>query len=295
LAAQTRLPDELIVCDDVSTDDTVAVLERFKREAPFPVEIHVNEANVGFIANFDRAIGFASGDVIALCDQDDVWLPEKLALIESVVARRADVGLVFSNGDVVDDELKPLNQSLFEYAEFTRGRQSRLQRGNAFDVLLDANVVTGATMAFRAQVRDIALPIPLDTGRYHDSWVALIAAATMRAEFLPERLIQYRQHQAQVTGVRKSDRPAVLSRDHYREHVEFLSLVDSRLASAPQSPSIVESRRRLADRLAHVDARASMPTGLLARVLVIARELLRGHYGKYSNGLRSVARDLIGP
>src|SRR5262249_18454629 len=79
LTRQTRLPDELIVCDDLSTDDTVSILERFARAAPFPVRIHVNEQTLRSTKNFEQAISLCSGDVIFLCDQDDVWEPEKLA------------------------------------------------------------------------------------------------------------------------------------------------------------------------------------------------------------------------
>ena len=79
LAAQTRLPVELVVCDDNSRDDTVAVLERFAAQAPFEVRIVRNETNLGFGANFMKASGLCRGDLIAWCDQDDVWAPEKLA------------------------------------------------------------------------------------------------------------------------------------------------------------------------------------------------------------------------
>src|SRR5882762_9087557 len=78
IAAQTRPPSELIVCDDNSLDETREIVAGFAASAPFPVRLGVNEQNLGSIRNFERAIKLCEGDLIALSDQDDVWLPEKL-------------------------------------------------------------------------------------------------------------------------------------------------------------------------------------------------------------------------
>ena len=78
VAAQTRPPSELVVCDDRSTDGTARLVEQFAARAPFPVRLFVNERNLGSTANFGRAVTLAEGDLVALCDQDDVWRPEKL-------------------------------------------------------------------------------------------------------------------------------------------------------------------------------------------------------------------------
>src|SRR5215470_8302349 len=84
LAAQSRLPDELVVCDDGSTDESAEIVKDFARHAPFPVRLEVNEENLGATKNFEKAIGLCRGEVIALSDQDDVWYPKKLELHESV-------------------------------------------------------------------------------------------------------------------------------------------------------------------------------------------------------------------
>ena len=78
IAEQTQQPCELVVCDDGSTDDTIAILKRFKANAPFPVTVVENAVRMGSTSNFDQAIGMARGEFIALCDQDDRWLPHKL-------------------------------------------------------------------------------------------------------------------------------------------------------------------------------------------------------------------------
>ena len=79
LLDQTRLPDEIVVFDDASTDDTVAILEEYKANNPHVVwDIHANKTNQGWRTNFKHALEQTSGDVIFLCDQDDIWMPDKL-------------------------------------------------------------------------------------------------------------------------------------------------------------------------------------------------------------------------
>ena len=73
IAAQTRTPDELVISDDQSTDDTLRVIEEFAATAGFPVRLSVNEANLGIAKNFEKAISLCRGDLIFLSDQDDVW------------------------------------------------------------------------------------------------------------------------------------------------------------------------------------------------------------------------------
>ena len=97
IAAQTRPPDELVVCDDGSTDATLAILEGFAAAAPFPVRIHVNPTQLGMPKNFEHAIGLATGAAIALADQDNVWYPHKLERLEQELTRSEAIGLVFSD------------------------------------------------------------------------------------------------------------------------------------------------------------------------------------------------------
>lgn len=109
---QSRLPDELVVCDDGSQDMTISILEDFCRRAPFPVRIFINSANLGYSRNFEKAMSICRGDIIAFSDQDDVWKPQKLARFEHFFKERPKVGCVFCNASLVDEELKPLGRSV---------------------------------------------------------------------------------------------------------------------------------------------------------------------------------------
>ena len=82
ILTQSRPPDEIIICDDRSTDDTQSLLRKFAAESAIPINVHINDQNLGSVKNFERAICLCTGDVIALSDQDDVWRNDKLQLFE---------------------------------------------------------------------------------------------------------------------------------------------------------------------------------------------------------------------
>ena len=202
IARQSRPPDELVVCDDVSQDATIEILNDFAGQCEFPVRIQRNERTLGSTKNFEHAITVCDGDVIALCDQDDVWEPRKLALLEDALARHPEAAYVFSDAHVVDECLQPLGHTLWEAVGFGRREQRLFEGGQSPAVLLRFNVVTGATMALRACHRDLILPIP---GSWiHDGWSALVLSLGAPCAFVDEPLIQYRQHSAQQLGGAKT-------------------------------------------------------------------------------------------
>ncbi len=110
ISRQTCLPAELVVCDDVSTDGTIALLEAFAGRAPFPVRIHANPSQLGILNNFYRAFSLCSSPFIAYCDQDDVWTPDKLAKCRAAI-QQPGVVLVSHCSRLTDSALQPLGIS----------------------------------------------------------------------------------------------------------------------------------------------------------------------------------------
>lgn len=176
--AQTRRPDELVVTDDCSTDGTVAILDEFKRTAPFDVRIYCNERNLGFAKNFERAISLCAGDIIFLSDQDDVWLSRKIDASVSAFNSHSEISVVTNDAILTDGSLNHKNRTLL--------RNIRLSgQGNA-------TFITGCCTSIRRTFLDLALPIPPNLS--HDYWINGLADALRCRLILSTPLQLFRRH-----------------------------------------------------------------------------------------------------
>ncbi|MCG8402010.1 MAG: glycosyltransferase family 2 protein [Firmicutes bacterium] len=297
IAAQTRRPDELVVCDDGSFDSTAEVIEAFKSTADFPVYWRVNQKKLGSTKNFARAIALCTGDIIALSDQDDVWRPEKLMLIEEQFRRSPGAGLVFTDAEVTDESLRPLGYRLWQYNGFGRSEQKKINRGQAARVLLKRNVVTGATMAFKAEFRPLFMPIP---GNWvHDGWIALIIAACADLAVVNWPLIQYRQHFNQQIGASKIGpvKQLALARRtssiNYGNQLSQYRTARDRLRVKTGFGPDEQAMSELNLKIAHLKARCNMPEQKLARLPAVLKELITFRYHRYASGWKSAAKDLF--
>ncbi len=301
LAAQTCPPDELVVCDDCSKDETAALLRAFAAHAPFSVRVYVNERTQGSTKNFEQAIARCTGEFIALCDQDDVWLPEKLERMTAALAAAPQAGLVFSDAEVVGEHLRPLGQRLWQCFKFGPAEQELFRRGRAFEVLFKHNVVTGTTMAFRAEFKKLLLPLPALGGVIHDAVIALLIAAVAELVLIPEPLVLYRQHAGQQIGPRLPDESVgtwVATARHTDAHAYThvaaqLKTIHERLAAYDDPAPRAAAMRLLTARIAHLAARANMPRRRRRRLPAVLKELLALRYHRHSNGLTSAAKDLL--
>jgi hypothetical protein len=297
---QTRLPDELVVCDDASTDETAEIVSAFAKRAPFPVALYTNAVRLGTVANFDRAIGLCSGDAIALSDADNYSCPQQLAILEQALAE-PDVGLAFSDAEMVDRNLTSLGERLWQALALERAQLESIQGPLGVDALLPGWFVPGASMIFRSSLRKLVLPIPLDLPDVlHDGWIAAIIAGVARVKAVDRPLMQYRQHPGQQVGVSPRGQPprggplAALRRANSLEREKVIAeRVYGRLTSQTAFALRPGVRRRLASRVAHVRARISLSPHVVGRIPAVMIELVSGRYHLYSNGTLSAAKDLV--
>ena len=194
---QTRLPDELVVCDDGSTDATLDVLRAFAASAPFPVRIHANPTRLGWRENFFKAASLCEGDWIAFSDQDDVWLPEKLERC-LVALSRSGALLAVHQAAVVDQNLQRLGR-------LQPALPRRLPRDSSawvpWDIVQGFCMVVSSelfrTYPWRRRPDDFRCPgQPFS----HDGWVVLLSQALGRVTLLHEALCLYRQHGGNAVG-----------------------------------------------------------------------------------------------
>lgn len=160
----------------------------------FPYTIARNEKNLGSNATFELLTKEAEGDLFAYCDQDDVWLPEKLTVLQAAMERERAV-LAYSDVSAVDDKGKLLARSLREL----RPRLTYLEGSDLAPKLFFRNCVAGCAMLVNSNIAKRAIPFPRQT--VCDHWIALLAATEGTVAFVPDQLVRYRQHKHNQTGV----------------------------------------------------------------------------------------------
>lgn len=297
---QIRLPDEVVICDDGSTDNTAKIVEAFASSAPFSVGFYSNPRNLGSTKNFEKAIGLCTGDIIALADQDDVWFAEKLQRMAEAFSSSDAVGAVFSDAQVVDDELRPLGYTLWEFGGLSESKVMQVARGKALELLLRQDVVTGATFAFLSRFRDRLLPIP--EVWVHDGWIALLLACMTEIVPIGEPLMSYRLHAAnQIGATRKSllarlvDLGSVSKSQYIKERIRQFEHAEERIALMSPDNDTGNQLKRIGGKLRHLRWRAAMPANRILRCPWVLLELLKLGYHRYSSGVDVAVKDLLMP
>lgn len=279
ITAQTLAPYEIVVCDDASSDDTMRIVQQFASRAAVPVRLHRNDERLGAAQNFARAISLCEGDLIALADQDDVWLPEKLARLSDAMAGGAayafcDATLVDERGAAIDG--KTLLARRFPLATIA----ARFEAQREFGLMMKRDFIYGTTMMFRASLRDALLPIA--EGWSHDTWIAnALAALGYRGAAVLEPLVRYRQHGVQASGGFASP-PKVPYEDRALALEELYAHVIAAGDRAGRRPD-PRALAMIDEKLVYL--RALVRMGFQARwrrPALALREVVSGRWGRYS-------------
>ncbi len=249
ILAQTYPNIEVIAVDDRSTDGTANVLHEYANKY-LNVKVFVNETNLGFIKNFERGCRLSTGEYLALCDQDDYWLPDKIKRKVESIGNHA---LIYCDAEICDDKLQPTGKkisdivvcrnwySCLEYAVFAR--------------------IYGHTILFTRSLFESAYPF-LDVIP-HDWW--LVFNATLQSEiiYLPEPLIKYRQHHSNLYGMvdrkkimKEGASPLVVTQDkestiskEKRKEIHFDKIRKRMDAFYNQCPSHLQKEKRVLQQL----------------------------------------------
>ena len=190
--SQTIQDFEIVVCDDNSNDDTVSILKEYTHNDS-RIHIYVNEHNLGFKKNFENAINKSHGEYIALCDQDDIWLPNHLEILLNEMRNGTQV--VCGKPIFVDEYNKELSD---KYDYFLMYRYPTTNIDTARHIFLGRSTYQGASMLIRRSFFDKALPIP-DGADYHDSWFAILACFMDGFVFVDKPTMRYRRLSNSVT------------------------------------------------------------------------------------------------
>ena len=189
---QTIRDFELVVCDDYSSDDKVSVLKEYAQKDS-RIHVYENEQNLGFKKNFENAISKSTGDYIALCDQDDIWLPDHLETLISEM--RDDAQIVCGKPIFVNENNEELPD---KYDYFMMYHPPVSNEDTVRHIFLGRSTYQGASMLIRKSFFDKALPIP-DGAYYHDSWFAILACFMEGFVFVDKPTMRYRRFSDSVT------------------------------------------------------------------------------------------------
>ena len=195
LLSQTVQPDEIVLCDDASSDDTVNIAKDIMAKWNGKFKLIRNKNNMGYRLNFQAAISECSGDIIFLCDQDDVWKNDKISIMKQAFFDNPKAMLIFHDTELVDADLHILYDSFwkilnFNYQEFLKDN---------YNQLLEYDIVQGCACAFKKELFDYAQPFCKVA--FHDEWLALTAVAKGEVIPVPKKLLLYRQHQNVIGGL----------------------------------------------------------------------------------------------
>jgi glycosyltransferase involved in cell wall biosynthesis len=292
MARQTRLPDELVICDDGSSDSTISIINSFVVTAPFLVRLYENQDKpLRSTKNFEKAIKLCVGEIIVLSDQDDVWEPHKVEVLERAIDGGA--GLVFSDATLVDESLKPLGYSLFDSLDLSKTEKSLMSQNALIEILLHRNIVTGAAMAFSH--KHVPLIMPISGSWIHDGWIAFLIASVDKVTISQEKLFQYRQHSSNQIGSKKLSLEKKIQLVHLRSNKYYLELLNgyldlkARILTHHPDSSLINI---LDKKINHLEVRARIVNKSLLTFFSITQELIYGRYHRYSDGIKIYCRDV---
>jgi len=198
---QSVAVSEIVVCDDCSSDSTVQKIKQMSFLHPNVIRLVTNPYNMGFRKNFEKALRECQGDYIFFCDQDDIWNPDKVEKSIAYLKSSGNYGL-FTDAELIDRDNKEIGKSLFECMNvFQYINKRNLYPDLLATLCLSDNFVTGATVAVSKEAKPILIPSWPSDGLYHDYYVALKLSAIGKFGYLTDKLISYRIHPSQQTGV----------------------------------------------------------------------------------------------
>lgn len=300
---QTSVPDELVICDDGSTDKTIEILNHFKSSAPFKVHIYRNEKNLGYGQNFGKAMSLCTGDLIFLSDQDDVWFPEKIATICEIVTNNPK-NHVF------------LNDALLTDGDLVSSGRTKLQQMKSARINIDS-FVQGCCCAVRKEFLELALPLP-KVYKAHDNWLVELAGY-LDVKMVYEYALQFYRIHGENTGKYFLNTPNKIYFCHkVINRFKSVNKNNTSLLFLMEQKKLLALKNRLYDQINNECVKSISNDNVYKGLMTVSQKLnavnnrerllgkpralrisgalsmmLKGEYQHHFNGFNSFVRDLI--
>jgi glycosyltransferase involved in cell wall biosynthesis len=205
ILAQSNQDWQLLIRDDGSNDDTLSIIEDYVARYSGKIKLIENgNCHLGAKLNFERLMDHSTSEYLAFCDQDDVWLSNKIEetlqlMQETEREHPGKAVLIHTDLRVVDSELSTIAESTWQY------QGTPPETGNNYEKVKYQNVATGCTMMINKKAKEISLPIP-EEAVMHDWWIIMKVAKHGRVAYVPDQLVLYRQHANNVVGAKEAPR-----------------------------------------------------------------------------------------
>ena len=234
LLNQTRKVDEIIICDDCSSDKTFELIEEIiKKYNVQNCKLVLNAENLGYRKNFKKSIGLTSGDLIFLCDQDDVWELDKIERFEQIFMSNKKIfalNAAFTMIDANDQVIPYKDRKGFYNHDSIRGKAEEGEiKKISYDILLRYNISPGCTMAFRSNLKEAFLK-HTQSILPHDWEINLLASMKNGCYFFNTPMIKYRIHGKNTLGMNTDDHLSVF---------QFENDVDFRVRSIKEKMALI--------------------------------------------------------
>lgn len=299
---QIRKPDELVVCDDASTDETIDILNEYKSNVSFDMQVYVNPANLGYVQNFNKALSLCTGDFVFLSDQDDVWFKDKISTLAEEAAQDLHSVVFMNDAELTLQDLTPTGLT----------KLGQIRSAGLSDELF----IMGSCAAVRRNFLKKVLPIPSQI-LWHDGWIVGLAIGLKRRHIVERSLQLYRRHEENssvvitskvrkiskifyygskvISGVKKSDLKTLRDR---RECMELLSKKAQEMNQLSNDDTKLQiDLAEFVDMLHQQTEALSLRIVLsekprITRLPIVLTMLRQGKYRHFS-GIRSACLDLI--
>ncbi|MDD5064775.1 MAG: glycosyltransferase family 2 protein [Phycisphaerae bacterium] len=202
IVAQTYKDWQLLIRDDLSTDNTVNIIKNYTRRCPDKIRlIEDSKGHLGLVRNFEALLESSQSEFIMFCDQDDIWLPNKIELTLNAMEAAGKTQpntplLIHTDLKVVDETLTPIAESFWKLHRISPENDCQLKK------IIYRNIVTGCTVMINKKAKEISMPFSPEA-RIHDWWIALNVVKNGKIIHVTTTTVLYRQHTANIIGAKK--------------------------------------------------------------------------------------------
>jgi glycosyltransferase involved in cell wall biosynthesis len=300
---QSQPVNEIIICDDNSTDSTVSIIKEFQKKFPLIIKLYINPSSLGPIKNFEKAINLCCGDIIFLSDQDDVWMTNKVEFVVNEFMNSPSLEAFFTDAELIDENSVKIGRTLWSTLYFNLETQKDWTSGTAFkEIVYKRNKITGATFAIKKTLFDRAVPFPNISGVWHDAWLGMHAAANQTLAWSNTPLIEYRIHPHQQVGIGNGttlgNKKGKINlkefligiRQHYQDTLSLIEKFHTLYPSLQKK----ELQKDAITGLAWINFRLNLSKNILIRTFTIFKNI-KVYSSTSKSFFKTIIRDVLSP